>query len=54
MGVILLEALLALAVFVFIIWWTMFSGRKRGEPPARDDPQSQAQQPAAGPPDRPH
>jgi hypothetical protein len=25
---ILLEALLALALFVFIIWWTMFHGRK--------------------------
>jgi hypothetical protein len=24
---ILLEALLALALFVFIIWWTMFHGR---------------------------
>jgi hypothetical protein len=27
----LLEALGALLIFVFIIWWTMFSGRKRGE-----------------------
>ena len=26
-----LEALGALAIFVFIIWWTMFSGRKKGE-----------------------
>jgi hypothetical protein len=31
MWVILLEALAALALLVFIIWWTMFSGRKRGE-----------------------
>ena len=33
----LLEALLALAVLVFIVWWTMFSGRTDGEvspPPA--------------------
>jgi hypothetical protein len=37
MLVILLEALLALAVFVFIIWWTMFSGRKGGEPPRDED-----------------
>lgn len=36
MLVILLEALLALALLVFIVWWTMFSGRKGGEPP-RDD-----------------
>ena len=31
MLLILLEALGALAIFVFIIWWTMFSGRKKGE-----------------------
>ena len=36
MLLILLEALLALAVLVFIVWWTMFAGRKKGEPP-RDD-----------------
>ena len=31
MGLILLEALLALVVLIAIVWWTMFSGRKRGE-----------------------
>ena len=31
MLVIFLEALLALALFVLLVWWTMFSGRKRGE-----------------------
>jgi len=31
MGLILLEALGALALLVLIVWWTMFSGRKRGE-----------------------
>jgi cbb3-type cytochrome oxidase subunit 3 len=31
MTLLLLEALLALGVFVGIIYWTMFSGRKRGE-----------------------
>jgi hypothetical protein len=31
MWVILLEALGALLIFVFIIWWTMFSGRRGGE-----------------------
>jgi hypothetical protein len=36
MLLILLEALLALGVLVFIVWWTMFSGRKKGEPP-RDE-----------------
>jgi cytoskeletal protein RodZ len=39
MGLILLEALLALAILVAIVWWTMFSGRKRvNEPP--DEPRS--------------
>ncbi|MES2784082.1 MAG: hypothetical protein V4684_01345 [Pseudomonadota bacterium] len=33
MLLILLEALLALGLLVFIVWWTMFSGRKKGEPP---------------------
>ena len=36
MWVILLEALGALALLVLIVWWTMFSGRRRGE--RRDDP----------------
>ena len=31
MGLILLEALLALLVLVGIVWWTMFSGRRGGE-----------------------
>ncbi|MEJ8811995.1 hypothetical protein WKW77_13020 [Variovorax ureilyticus] len=31
MGLILLEALAAGVVFILIVWWTMFSGRKHGE-----------------------
>ena len=31
MDVILFEAFLAMAALIFIVWWTMFSGRKRGE-----------------------
>ena len=38
MGLILLEALLALAILVAIVWWTMFSGRKKGELPAPIEP----------------
>jgi len=34
MALILLEALLALALFVLIVWWTMFSGRSKGELPS--------------------
>ena len=37
MGLILLEALLALLILVGIVWWTMFSGRKKGEPPTHSD-----------------
>ena len=38
MLLILLEALLALAVLVLIVWWTMFSGRPKGELPRDDKP----------------
>ena len=31
MTLLLLEALLAMMVLIFIVWWTMFSGRKKGE-----------------------
>jgi hypothetical protein len=37
MWLVLLEALLALGLFVFIVWWTMFAGRRRGERPPRED-----------------
>lgn len=37
MLLILLEALLALALLVGIVWWTMFAGRKRGELPDKDE-----------------
>ena len=44
MALILLEALLALAVFVVIVWWTMFSGRIKGElpPPEKSDADDKA------------
>ena len=32
MVLLLLEALAALLLLVLIVWWTMFSGRKNGEP----------------------
>ena len=31
MGLILLEALLALVLLLLIVWWTMFAGRDKGE-----------------------
>jgi cbb3-type cytochrome oxidase subunit 3 len=36
MLLILLEALLALVLLLVIVWWTMFSGRNKGELP--EDP----------------
>jgi hypothetical protein len=33
MTLLLLEALGAFLIFVFIVWWTMFSGRRNGELP---------------------
>ena len=33
MLLILLEAMLALVVLLAIVWWTMFSGRPKGELP---------------------
>jgi hypothetical protein len=38
MGLILLEALGALLLLVLIVWWTMFSGRNKGELPQNDPP----------------
>ena len=36
MGMILLEALAAGGILVLIVWWTMFSGRDKGEPKKPD------------------
>ena len=37
MTLILLEALGALVILLLIVWWTMFSGRKKGELPGQHD-----------------
>jgi hypothetical protein len=37
MALLLLEALGALLILVFIVWWTMFSGRKNGELKDQDE-----------------
>ena len=47
MGLILLEALLALVLLVAIVWWTMFSGRQKGELKAPEDDDSPTPPPAA-------
>lgn len=40
MTLLLLEALGALLIFIFIVWWTMFSGRPKGELPPEDGKES--------------
>ena len=42
MILLLLEALLAMVLLIFIVWWTMFSGRKKGEIKPVDTPASPA------------
>ncbi|HSY28883.1 MAG TPA: hypothetical protein VK832_15355 [Burkholderiaceae bacterium] len=38
MWVIFVEAAAAMFVFVFIVWWTMFSGKKSDAPPEESLP----------------
>lgn len=38
MLLLILEALAALLVLILIIWWTMFSGRHKGELPGAHAP----------------
>lgn len=45
MGLILLEAFGALVLLVLIVWWTMFSGRKKGELPHQAQPKSDGKAP---------
>lgn len=37
MWLLILEALAALGLLAFLVWWTMFSGRRGGELDAPDD-----------------
>lgn len=48
MLLIVLEALGALLVLILIVWWTMFSGRKKGELPEQQ-PLDQPTQPPREP-----
>jgi hypothetical protein len=45
MTLLLLEALGAGLIFIGIIWWTMFSGRKHGELPGPQDTPPPGQDP---------
>lgn len=53
MGLILLEALAAGLVFILIIWWTMFSGRKKGELHDEDDADARRDTTHKNPPPKP-
>jgi hypothetical protein len=51
MTLLLLEALGALLIFIFIVWWTMFSGRTKGElPPQEEPPPADPKDPPQPPP----
>lgn len=50
MSLLLLEALGALLLLVFIVWWTMFSGRKNGELPDEVEREKAADAAAPAPP----
>ncbi|MBX3608417.1 MAG: hypothetical protein KF871_00860 [Hydrogenophaga sp.] len=49
MTLLLLEALGALILLVFIVWWTMFSGRKNGELPPEVQREKSGDDPAEPP-----
>ncbi len=48
MILLLLEALAALLILVFIVWWTMFSGRKGGEIKPAEDVEKKQKKDQAG------
>ncbi|WP_290871664.1 hypothetical protein [Aquabacterium sp.] len=48
MGWIVLEAAGALLLLLFVVWWTMFSGRRQGE---LDEAEGQAEVPTDAPAD---
>ena len=41
MWLLILEALAALLLLLGFVWWTMFSGRRRGEREAQREPREQ-------------
>ncbi|MGC4367401.1 hypothetical protein [Hydrogenophaga sp. R2] len=51
MTLLLLEALGALLLLIFIVWWTMFSGRRKGELPESVEAEKRAGQQGDDPQD---
>jgi hypothetical protein len=50
MWILLLEACVALFLLVFIVWWTMYAGRKPAPPARRDPPAAPDKDAASGGP----
>jgi hypothetical protein len=46
MWILMVEAGVALFMFVLIVWWTMFAGRKPDSPARRPDPADHPDNPA--------
>ncbi|HOL37622.1 MAG TPA: hypothetical protein PLT38_07345 [Rubrivivax sp.] len=53
MWLLVLEALAALALLLFAVWWTMFSGRRRDAPADSDAQGSEGDEGGADAPRRP-
>ena len=56
MWILMVEAGVALFLFVFIVWWTMFAGRRRGEiddPAPPEEAPAPVAAPVAKPPEAP-
>ena len=45
MWLLIVEALVALALLLGLVWWTMFSGRRRGERQADAEPTAPGDKP---------
>jgi hypothetical protein len=54
MELILLEALAALLILLFIVWWTMFSGRRAHAPDEAELPTDSRDDASGSAQDRPH
>jgi cyanate permease len=44
MWLLIVEALMALGMLAFIVWWTMFAGRRKGEPEAEAEAEKKTEE----------
>jgi hypothetical protein len=52
MWLLILEALIALALLIGMVWWVMFAGRRRGERNSPREPVEPPTDPASEPTDK--